>query len=481
MLRDTVLALGLLLSTASQLRPGTSPVGFGEILLVVWSVMMLGHLLASGDPVVTPALSALFRFWGAFAFAECLGYITGLALDVRTDPQWFIHDVLAYPLVALVSCLSALETTIRIRRIAWVLSGSGALALAVQLLAAAGLFQIPGLDPWYWERLRGWSANPNQLALLCAALSMLSLHLADTAAGRPERVRALTYGVLPVVVGRLTGSDTFTLMLLASGLLFAVLKLITWLHLLAAARSSEVDPTSDMIRPLKQTTLERDRFNLKLSLSKRMETRVAYVLLLVIAVPLLASSLLPAAISRSANADGLAMGLMKNGGKDAHEEADLRLALWSQALTRGFETGLLGLGPGPHLAIPMSLVHARATEANAPGNIQHPQNNGAPNFEAHNTMLDLFVQGGILADISFIWLLWSALRQSYRARLAGLTTLLCCLTFFGMTNLIIRQPLFWFAIVSCLAATPPMPAMAAPNPSQRSRNNWIVVEHANRS
>jgi O-Antigen ligase len=439
--RDSFLALGLLLSTASQLRPGAFPIGLGELFLILWSILMLGRQMLSGDPVLTPALSVLLRFWGAFLFAESLGYIASLVLDVQTDPQWFLHDVLAYPLVALVSCLLGLETDFRIRRIARLLSVFGTLALVVQLAAAAGLFSVPGVDPWYWERLRGWSANPNQLALLCAALSLIAVHLADTAADRSGWIWALICGIIPLVAGRMTGSDTFTLMLLASGLLFLVLKLTVWL------RTSATAP----------------------------QPRVWYALILMIAIPLFASSMLPAAMSMSAEADDLAMGLMKNGGKDAHQEADLRLALWTQAIDLGLQTGMLGMGPGPHLAIPPSLVKARAREANAPGNIQHPENNGAPNFEAHNTILDLFVQGGILADISFLWLLFSAFRHSYRAGLAGLSTMLCCLTLFGMTNLIIRQPLFWFAIVSCLVSSAtilPVPAGFLPRPV---RNNRIVV------
>jgi hypothetical protein len=441
MLRDIFLAFGLLLSTASQLRPGAFPVGFGELFLVLWSMLMFGQQMASGDAVLTPALSVLLRFWGAFTFAESLGYITSLLLNVETDTQWFLHDVLAYPLVALVSCLLGLETGFRIRRIAWLLSVSGTAALVFQLAAAAGLFSIPGVDPWYWERLRGWSANPNQLALLCAALSLVSLHLADTATDRSGWCWALIFGIIPVVAGRMTGSDTFTLMLLASGLLFLVLKLTVWLR-----------TSTTMVQP-----------------------PVAYALIIIIAIPLFASSMLPVAMSMSAEADGLAMGLMKNGGKDAHQEADLRLALWTQAIERSLQTGMLGLGPGPHLAIPPSLLKARASEANAPGNIQHPQNNGAPNFEAHNTILDLLVQGGILADLSFVWLLFSAFRHSYREHLAGLTTVLCGLTLFGMTNLIIRQPLFWFAIVSCLVSNAtilPVPAGFVPRPA---RNNRIVV------
>jgi hypothetical protein len=44
---NTLLALGLLLTTASQLRVRGSPIGLGEIILVSWSifVIMRGWLL----------------------------------------------------------------------------------------------------------------------------------------------------------------------------------------------------------------------------------------------------------------------------------------------------------------------------------------------------------------------------------------------------------------------------------------------------
>ena len=112
---------------------------------------------------------------------------------------------------------------------------------------------------------------------------------------------------------------------------------------------------------------------------------------------------------------------------------------------------MLGLGPGPHLQIPAILVAARATE-NGPKNIEHPEANAAPNFEAHNTMLDLFTQGGLLAVMSFAWLFALAFLVTFRARLAGLSTLLFGLGVFAVFHLIVRQPLFWFAISLCLVA-----------------------------
>jgi hypothetical protein len=86
MLGDAIFALGLLLSTASQLRPGSSPIGAGELFLVVWVMIMTMRQLGSVDRVLPLALSVLLRFWGVFAAAECIGYMTGLLLGVETDP-----------------------------------------------------------------------------------------------------------------------------------------------------------------------------------------------------------------------------------------------------------------------------------------------------------------------------------------------------------------------------------------------------------
>ncbi len=110
---------------------------------------------------------------------------------------------------------------------------------------------------------------------------------------------------------------------------------------------------------------------------------------------------------------------------------------------------MLGLGPGPHLEIPLSLVTARKGEI-LPKYVDTPPMNGTPNFEAHNTPIDLFTQGGLLAVVSLVWISATALLKSYTARLAGLTTLLCGVSVFGLGNLIIRHPLFWFTVALCL-------------------------------
>jgi hypothetical protein len=119
---------------------------------------------------------------------------------------------------------------------------------------------------------------------------------------------------------------------------------------------------------------------------------------------------------------------------------------------RGIESGMLGLGPGPHLEIPPSIVAGRRDSTNDPKHVEHPELGFVPNFEAHNTLLDLFIQGGLIAVLSLGWLMATALVVTRRAELDALTTLLCGLATFSIFHLIVRHPIFWFAISLCLVA-----------------------------
>ena len=417
--RDTLLAVGLLVSPSSQLRPGGSPIGPGEACLLLWLGLMLGReALRLGPPLSAP-LRRLLIFWGLLAIALSLGTMTAFVLQDRHDPVWFAHDIMAYVLLAGVSCWSVVEprAAIHLRRVAWLLIWLGNLSLALQLADAWGLLGAQFGAPWYWTRFRGWSENPAQLAILCAALGLLTLHLAETAARPRERIAAIAAALLPIYVGRLTGTDTFTFALIIAGPLFVALKLRTW----------------------------------RLSAERNIGLRPAAARIATLALPLMLVSVAPLLPSMFTESTTLAKHLSKNGGKDAASEADLRFRLWGEAWRRGLESGMLGLGPGPHLQIPISIVAGRAEE-NSPGHIPHPAVNGTPNFEAHNTIFDLFTQGGILAVSAFFWLIASALLNTYRAGLAGLSASLCGMLLLGMSLLIIRHPVFWFVVALCLVA-----------------------------
>ena len=416
LVEDTLLAFGLLLATASQLRLGDWPIGPGEACLVLWLLLVPGRL----GPSLTPALSRMLTFWMLFLFTESLGFLTGLFIGEQYDLHWLLHDAMAYPLLMVVGCLSVAgpDASDRLHRVAWLLMVSGAASLVFQLAIGWKLLDVPVIQPWFWERFRGWSANPNQLALLCVVLGLLALHLADTAARPGGRVAAACCMILSLYVGRMTGSDTFTLAMVVSGPVFVAVKLRAWL-----------------LRPGRRLTLHS-----------------AFAGIIVLGLPLLLVSLLPAVVTAGADAESVTRDLAKNGGKELRQESDLRFSLWTQAMQLGVTTSFLGLGPGPHLEIPTSILAARSRTKDQPENLEHPQWSTAPNFEAHNSFLDLLTQGGVIAVLSLLWILVASAWLAYRARLAGLTTLICGLGVFCMTGLIIRHPIFWFAIALCLAA-----------------------------
>jgi hypothetical protein len=413
---DAILALALLLTTASQLRLPDSPVGPGELGLAVWIVGTLFRALATGTVPGMANVSALLAFWGTFALALSVGMIVAMASGEAFEPALVLHDALAYVLIAAVSCLCA--ATSRLRRVAWLLVICGAVSLSLQFANGLGLFRISGVDPWYWERLRGWSDNPNQLAITCLIITLLAWYLADTAASFGSRLAAILFMIPPLLVGRMSKNDTLLVAVAAAVLVWFAAGLIF--------------------------CAQNDRFALSL--------RASIARLALVSAPVLVLCLAPLVLSRMEAVTGLVLGLAKNGGAEAADEANLRMTLWHQAVERGIDSGMLGLGPGPHLRIPPAIVAGRVSAGMRPTNLEHPMQNGTANFEAHNTLFDVFTQGGLLAGASVLWLLLRAVNNVYRARSAGLASLLAGITIFMMTGNIVRQPIFWFAIVLCLTA-----------------------------
>lgn len=420
MVLDGLLTLGLLLSTASQLRPEGAPVGPGEICLAVWVLLMLFREVARLGPTLTQPLSKLLIFWMVFALTQCIGTMTAFAIGDRHDTGLFLHDVMAYPVLAAVSCLSTAGS--RLHRVAWLLATFSAAWLLLQVAFGYGWISLGDYDTWEWERFRGLSDNANQLALYCAVITLLSLYLAETARGPGESLAALICMIVAIVVGRLTMSDAYLLVIVVAGPLFAALKLQRWLK-------------------------SRDR---------RMALRSAFAWILVLALPLAVAYVTPLGASAATEIEEAVKGMTKGGGgRDTEETARLRVHIWNEAMRRGVESGMLGLGPGPHLEIPASIVAGRRDSTNDPKHVEHPEYGFVPNFEAHNTFLDLFLQGGLLAVLSLGWLVATALVVTRRAKLDALTTLLCGLAIFSIFHLIVRHPIFWFAISLCMVAADP--------------------------
>lgn len=398
MIGSAHLALGLVLGTASQLRLPGVPLGIGEVCLVVWLGLASLHVLTSSKICNPTALLWLLAFWAFFIFIQSFGAFLALLRPEIVDPDLVVHDIFAYLLVAAVTCLVA--ATMRpegtLRQSLWFLIGFWIIAMAAQLALGWGYFSISSVNPWYWDRFRGWSENPNQLAIYCAVLTPLSLHMALTARRFGRLVAGLSC-IATFVVGRLTKSDTFLISMSLSIPLFAALRLRSWLT----------------------------------STEHRRHLRFAAAAIAMIAIVPLSLSLLPYEVATANDVEGLAASMMKDrGGEATKATANLRLSLWQDALHAGLESGSLGLGPGPHLEKPTGITDKGV----------------ALPVEAHSTLLDVFTQSGLLGVLAIFSLLAGTLMLLLRARLDALAVLIFALAIFSISHFILRHPTVWFAV-----------------------------------
>jgi hypothetical protein len=406
MIRNALLAFGIVMAFATQLPVPGLPITLSHLALLLWILLSVGRILAGHRLIVTAAFKRLCIFWLGLALSLCLGTVVGY---FRNDLSLAdaLHDTVSYVLLALVTCLPAAEPNAadRLPAYAWYVVIIGQLALAAQVGLAWGLFHQSGVDLWYWGvRFQGWSENPNQLALYCAVLGPLALHVATTTKNSFGKIGGLLGLILPFYVGRLTQSDTYLLTAVPMYLIFLVLQLRTGLS-----------PGS----------------------SKASFGRQVAIVVLLTSISL-SLALVPYGLAEFGNVQKFAQSLTRGkGGPATDHTAALRLHLWDSALVKGLYSGSLGLGPGPHVDRP-------AAESGKGPAMTVPK-------EAHNTILDLYTQGGLIAVLLLFWIVGSAALCAWRAKFNALFALIASLAVFSIFHLTIRHPIVWFPITLCLA------------------------------
>ena len=408
--RDILLALGLALTPATQLRMGGLPLGAGELVLSGWLFLAFTAQLGGGTLTVGPAFRAILIFWSALWLALSIGLVCGFALDLFQDLPAMLHDVFAYLLMMSLGMMLALEfgNADRRLRVCGYFTGLGTALLLVQLAGGEGLSIFPGMQSWYFDRFQGWSENPNQMGFFAAVLSFVALHLAQTAPTNLGKIGAVLCAGIAIIGGILTRSDSFMVALLIGTAAWVLVTARVWLG----------------------------------TLQSGVMLRGAAVVFAMLAVPLASATFAPfgaAALERIEQTTEIIY--------SDNDQGETRLALWVEAMQRGMRSAFLGFGPGPQLT-------SKAYKRPPPSK-----------FEAHNTFLDLFTQGGLLAVVAFVWVCMAALRTAWQVQLAGLVALVCALASFSMFHFVVRQPIFWFIIVLSLLAATRVPD--APNRNSR--------------
>lgn len=397
MLREGLFALGLVLYPATQLRIGGLPIGPGEACLFGWiGLTSLERLLVPRS--VGPVVFRVASFWFIFALSLSLGMVVGLLVEPFHDLPSIAHDVVAYSLLIAISILLALDLDDPVRRLrtARLVVFCGVAVLTVQLADGFGVSVVPGTDPWFFDRFRGWSLDPNQLGLMCATLTLLSIYLVEKSDRAGERLLATGAGAMVFCVGLLTKSDSYVVCVSLAAL--ALIATGAW------------------------TMLSRPSANHRL--------RDALMIFAVLALPVTALALAPFARTMLVYAQTQSTAVYED-----DDQGDTRLGLWTEAIEKGLEANLVGFGPGAHLT-------SKSYKRPPPDK-----------FEAHNTVLDLFTQGGVVAVLLFAWLCLSAFTRCWSAGLPSLAALAVGFTAFSMFHFVIRHPIFWFGIMLCLLET----------------------------
>jgi hypothetical protein len=412
LLWSALLAFGMVLSLTPQLRWGGAGVGPGELLVSLWLLPGLIILIVGSRGEGPRALWELIGFWAIFTAAQCLGTIQTIWSEFLDDWSLVFHDITAYLLLfILMSVLLALPGAARrLHRIQWITALFGTFLFVLQAANAWGVFTLSNIDPWYWDRLRGWSDNPNQFALLALLIGFLSLELAEKSVGVGAKLLAALCSAVSLGIGWLGQSNAY------SGVVFATFGLF---GLLKVAR----------------VTMRSERQGFP-AIALGTAALASLVFVSVIFAPAIASIV---------DERGGALGLIARKGEDPDSEAKLRLFLWKEAIERGVDSWMLGYGPGPHLDIPQSLTESHRT-VGEPINLTHPKLGLAPNYESHNTLFELFVQGGVLAVGAFVWIGAIAVWRAWKAGLDGLIALLFAAAAFGSFHVVFRHPIVWFTI-----------------------------------
>ncbi len=361
------------------------------MLLFLWLVSATFSLVRNGKVVVTDLVRPIFAFWLVTLCALALGWCSGIYLNLW-DPA-SLRDAIAVLLAAAVAGLSVVQPR-SIDRI-WTASGALAITLvlglgSLLLLVGVGRPIVGPVSSMYGFRFAGWALNPNQAALAVSIVPFIAW----------EHRRASTHGLARagwacislggLIIGVATLSDA---LMLGWGAAAATgLGIWWWKSTFVSTRSS--------LRKV----------------------------IAVFGLPLLAAAggvvlgprLLEIAEEKAASS-------YDDGGQGSD-----RVARWQHGLDAATRSPVVGLGPGSYSG-PFTAFQGE---------------------EAHNTPIDWMDATGVVGLLALLALwAWVALRVLHSNR-AGAGIALCGLLIFSMFHFVLRQPVFWFFLLSLAAPLP---------------------------
>ncbi len=192
---------------------------------MVWLILQGAQVFGGRGVLVDRLAVGLAAFWSIALASLAAGWIIATTIGVSGPANG--RDAIALAFVAAITCALAASPARGVlveRTVVVLLFATGVAAVGVFVAVLVGRrLAFGGVDLLYQGfRLRGWSDNPNQLALLLLPVPSLALGAVARWSSRIARVLVIAVGGAAVPLGLATGSDALMLAWLAGGVGAAV-------------------------------------------------------------------------------------------------------------------------------------------------------------------------------------------------------------------------------------------------------------------
>lgn len=198
---------GLVLSTATRLRPTGLPIGPGEVLLASWALASAPAVLRGMRAPWPPAAVAFAGLWVVAMPLLLGGWVVAFLLGVQSAKAWHDAAAFAFLVTVLGSFLVLPSLERRVRLAARMLVPAVVVPLAAMLAWQGWTSPEPWAEALFGTRFHGWSLNPNANAVLLLPIPFLALWVASTAPSVAERVAASLLLPAALVLGLACQSD----------------------------------------------------------------------------------------------------------------------------------------------------------------------------------------------------------------------------------------------------------------------------------
>lgn len=378
--------LGILLSTCTKLRIGGLPVGIGEIVLIVSTLLSIILYLKGKQNFVSINIKIFIAFWLLSFAILVVGIFFGYNIVPKYAFEDTFHDLFSYIFTSLVIIINwtvnvtNFDNTERILRLYLFYIYIYFLLISIAFFnSEKSLF---GINFSYENfRMSGLSENPNQLACFIEIIPFLIIYQWTFEKNIMIKFYLVSFFILSIFVGISTISD---------GLVLA------W----SVAGGSCMGLWYLNISPKKTQS----------NLIKSLTYLLKYVIIPSLVILVISVLLL--------NAFQFANDVYDDG-----DQGSERIGRWKNGLKAIKSSPLFGFGPGSFSG----------------------QTNPFEKEEAHNSLIDWTLSTGILGLLLFICMMMFYFVQLFRNRILFCASL--GLTIYIMFGYFLRHPFFWFHII----------------------------------